>query len=188
MFSSAKRQIACQFSAAPVCRPAVLYVTYYTRKALEYLHFLWKRRDFSDSAPDFHLTNKELKEITLKDTSGKRIFVIVPSVDTPVCDREVRRFNEEAAKLNNVSIYVVSMDLPFAQSRWCGSAGIDKVTILSDYKNRDFGKNYGVYIKELGLLTRAIIIVDENNKVSYVEYCNEVSSEPDYEAALNAVK
>ena len=132
--------------------------------------------------------NKELKEITLKDTSGKRIFVIVPSVDTPVCDREVRRFNEEAAKLNNVSIYVVSMDLPFAQSRWCGSAGIDKVTILSDYKNRDFGKNYGVYIKELGLLTRAIIIVDENNKVSYVEYCNEVSSEPDYEAALNAVK
>ncbi len=141
-----------------------------------------------DSAPDFHLTNKELKEITLKDTSGKRIFVIVPSVDTPVCDREVRRFNEEAAKLNNVSIYVVSMDLPFAQSRWCGSAGIDKFTILSDYKNRDFGKNYGVYIKELGLLTRAIIIVDENNKVSYVEYCNEVSSEPDYEAALNAVK
>ena len=80
------------------------------------------------------------------------------------------------------------MDLPFAQGRWCGAAGIDKVTVLSDYKNRDFGKNYGVYIRELGLLARAIIIVDENNKVSYVQYCSEVSSEPDYEAALNAVK
>ena len=141
-----------------------------------------------DAAPDFHLIDNELNEITLKDTSGKRIFVAVPSVDTPVCDREVRKFNEEAAKISDVSIYVVSMDLPFAQGRWCGAAGIDKVTVLSDYKNRDFGKNYGVYIKELGLLTRAIIIVDENNKVSYVEYCNEVSSEPDYEAALNAVK
>ena len=127
-----------------------------------------------DAAPDFHLIDNELNEITLKDTSGKRIFVAVPSVDTPVCDREVRKFNEEAAKISDVNIYVVSMDLPFAQARWCGGAGIDKVTVLSDYKNR--------------LLTRAIIIVDENNKVSYVEYCNEVSSEPDYEAALSAVK
>ena len=118
-----------------------------------------------DAAPDFHLIDNELNEITLKDTSGKRIFVAVPSVDTPVCDREVRKFNEEAAKISDVNIYVVSMDLPFAQARWCGGAGIDKVTVLSDYKNRDFGKNYGVYIKELGLLTRAIIIVDENNKV-----------------------
>ena len=132
--------------------------------------------------------NSFLNEITLKDTSGKRIFVAVPSVDTAVCDREVRKFNEEAAKISDVSIYVVSMDLPFAQGRWCGAAGIDKVTVLSDYKNRDFGKNYGVYIRELGLLARAIIIVDENNKVSYVQYCSEVSSEPDYEAALNAVK
>ena len=141
-----------------------------------------------DSAPDFHLIDNELNEITLKDTSGKRIFVAVPSVDTAVCDREVIKFNEEAAKISDVSIYVVSMDLPFAQGRWCGAAGIDKVTVLSDYKNRDFGKNYGVYIRELGLLARAIIIVDENNKVSYVQYCSEVSSEPDYEAALNAVK
>lgn len=141
-----------------------------------------------DSAPEFSLVNNELKDVTLSDTNGKRIFVVVPSIDTPVCDREIRKFNEEAAKLNNVTIYVVSMDLPFAQSRWCGGAGIDKVVLLSDYKNRQFGKNYGVYIKELGLLARAIFVVDENNKVTYAEYCSEVSSEPNYEQALNAVK
>ena len=141
-----------------------------------------------DTAPDFNLTDNSLGNVSLSDTKGKRIFVVVPSVDTPVCDMEVRRFNEEAAALSGVNIYVVSMDLPFAQSRWCGGAGIDKVTTLSDYKTRDFGKNYGVYIKELGILARAIFVVDENNKVTYVEYCKEVSSHPDYEAAINAVK
>lgn len=141
-----------------------------------------------DMAPDFKLTDNSLTDVYLKDTSGKRILVVVPSIDTPVCDREVRRFNEEASKLDNVSIYVISMDLPFAQSRWCGSAGIDKVHTLSDYKYRDFGKNYGVYIKELALLTRAIFVMDENNKITYVEYCKEVSSDPNYDAAINAVK
>lgn len=141
-----------------------------------------------DNAPDFNLTGNDLGNVTLKDTSGKRIFVAVPSIDTPVCDREIRRFNEEASKLEGVSIYVVSVDLPFAQTRWCGAAGVDKVTTLSDYKDRDFGKNYGVYIKELGLLARAIFVVDENNKVTYVEYCSEVGNDPDYDKALDAVK
>lgn len=141
-----------------------------------------------DSVPEFVLTDNQLKDVTLKDTKGKRIFVVVPSVDTPVCDREIRRFNEEAAKINDVTIYVVSVDLPFAQTRWCGGAGIDKVVVLSDYKTREFGKNFGVYIKELGLLTRAIFVVDEDNKITYVEYCNEVSSEPNYEQALNSIK
>lgn len=141
-----------------------------------------------DNAPDFNLTDNSLGNVSLSDTKGKRIFVVVPSVDTPVCDREIRRFNEEAAKLDGVNIYVISMDLPFAQIRWCGSAGVDKVTTLSDYKNRDFGKNYGTYIKEVGLLARSIFVVDENDKVIYVEYCSEVSSDPDYESALNAVK
>ena len=100
---------------------------------------------------------------------------------------EIRRFNEEASKLDGVSIYVVSVDLPFAQTRWCGAAGVDKVTTLSDYKDRDFGKNYGIYIKELGLLARAIFVVDENNKVTYVEYCSEVGNDPDYDKALDAV-
>ncbi|MEG0295653.1 MAG: thiol peroxidase [Clostridium sp.] len=141
-----------------------------------------------DIAPDFTLTNNSLAPITLKDTKGKRILVVVPSIDTGVCDMEVRKFNEEASNLNNVTIYTISMDLPFAQSRWCGNSGIDKVITLSDYKDRIFGKNYGVYIKELGLLARAIFVIDENNKITYVEYCEEVSSEPNYEAALNAVK
>lgn len=141
-----------------------------------------------DNAPDFNLTDNSLGNVSLRDTKGKRIFVVVPSVDTPVCDREIRRFNEEAAKLEGVNIYVISMDLPFAQIRWCGAAGVDKVTTLSDYKNRDFGKNYGTYIKEVGLLARSIFVVDENDKIIYAEYCSEVSSDPDYESALNAAK
>lgn len=141
-----------------------------------------------DTAPDFTLTSNDLKPVSLKDTHGKRIFVIVPSVDTGVCDMEVRKFNEEAAKLNDITIYTISLDLPFAQSRWCGNAGIDKVITLSDYKDRSFGKNYGVYIKELGLLTRAVFVIDENNKITYVEFCKEVTDEPDYASALNAIK
>lgn len=147
-----------------------------------------KELKVGDKAPDFNLTNNSLENVSLSDTKGKRIFVVVPSVDTPVCDREVRRFNEEASKLEGVNIYVVSMDLPFAQGRWCGAAGVDKVTTLSDYKNRDFGQNYGVYIKELGLLARAIFVIDANNTIKYVEYCSEVSNDPDYEKALAAVK
>ena len=141
-----------------------------------------------DNAPDFLVVDNNLKNVTLSDTSGKRIFITVPSIDTSVCDMEVRKFNEEAAKLNNVSIYVVSMDLPFAQSRWCGSAGIDKVTILSDYKQKSFGKKYGTLIEEFGFLTRAVFVVDENNKVTYVEYCKDVINEPNYEEALRAVR
>lgn len=141
-----------------------------------------------DEAPDFALTDKELKTVTLKDTGGKRVFVVVPSIDTPVCDREVRRFNEEASRLKDVTVYVISMDLPFAQVRWCGASDIENVEMLSDFKEKEFGTNYGVYIKELGLLTRAVFVIDENNKVTYSEYCKEVSSNPDYEAALDAVK
>lgn len=141
-----------------------------------------------DMAPEFNLTDNNLGNVTLSDTKGKRIFVVVPSIDTPVCDREIRRFNEEASKLDGVKIYVISMDLPFAQMRWCGAAGVDKVITLSDYKNRDFGRNYATYIKEVGLLARSIFVIDENDKVTYVEYCSEVSSDPDYNAALNAVK
>ena len=142
-----------------------------------------------DDAPDFLVVDNTLKNVTLKDTSGKRIFVVVPSIDTSVCDTEVRRFNQEATKLGeDVTIYTISMDLPFAQGRWCGGAGIDRVKTVSDYKDREFGNNYGVYINELGLLSRAVFIVDENNKVVYVEYLNEITEEPDYEKALEALK
>lgn len=141
-----------------------------------------------DDAPDFLVVDNNLNNVTLSDTSGKRIFVTVPSLDTPVCDKEVRRFNEEASKIKDVTVYVVSMDLPFAQIRWCGNAGIDRVKTVSDYKQKSFGKKYGTLIEELCLLARAIFVVDENNRIIYVEYCKEVSSEPDYEGALNSLK
>ena len=141
-----------------------------------------------DTAPDFLVVDNTLKDLTLSDTKGKRIFVTVPSLDTSVCDMEVRKFNEEASKLEDVTVYVVSMDLPFAQVRWCGNAGVDRVKTVSDYKQKSFGKNYGALIEEFCFLTRAIFVVDENNKITYVEYCNDVINEPDYESALNAVK
>lgn len=141
-----------------------------------------------DTAPDFLVVDNTLKDLTLGDTNGKRIFVTVPSLDTSVCDMEVRKFNEEASKLEDVTVYVVSMDLPFAQVRWCGNAGVDRVKTVSDYKQKSFGKNYGALIEEFCFLTRAIFVVDENNKITYVEYCKDVINEPDYESALNAVK
>ncbi len=141
-----------------------------------------------DTAPDFTVINNDLNSLKLSDTKGKRVFLTVPSLDTPVCDTEVRRFNQEASKLGDVTIYTISMDLPFAQARWCGGAGIDKVITASDYKDREFGKNYGVYINELGLLSRAVFVVDENNKVTYVEYLNEITDEPNYDNALAALK
>ena len=141
-----------------------------------------------DDAPNFLVVDNTLKNVTLKDTSGKRIFVVVPSIDTSVCDMEVRKFNEKAASLDDVTVYVISMDLPFAQVRWCGAAGIDRVITLSDYKQKSFGKKYGTLIEEFCFLTRAIFVVDENNKITYVEYCKDVIDEPDYESALNAVK
>ena len=141
-----------------------------------------------DVAPNFVVIDNGLNPVVAKDLKGKRVYVSVPSIDTAVCDMEVRKFNQEAAKLQDVKIYTISMDLPFAQARWCGNAGIEAVQTLSDYKDRSFGKEFGTYIKELGLLTRAVFVVDENNKITYLEYCEEVTSEPNYEAVLNALK
>ena len=141
-----------------------------------------------EDAPDFVVYNTELKPVTLKDTEGKRVFLTVPSLDTPVCDMEVKRFNKEAAKLGDTTIYVISVDLPFAQARWCGAEDVDNVITLSDYKDRSFGENYGVYIEEVGFLARAVFVVDENNKVIYVEYCKDISDQPDYDKVLEVLK
>jgi len=141
-----------------------------------------------DIAPGFLVIDNGLNPVAAKDLKGKRVYVSVPSIDTAVCDLEVRKFNQEAAKLQDVKIYTISMDLPFAQARWCGNAGIEAVQTLSDYKDRSFGKEFGTYIKELGLLTRAVFVVDENDIVTHVEYCEEVTAEPNYEAVLNALK
>jgi len=143
-----------------------------------------------DKAPDFKVNKDLLTEVSLADFAGKvKLISVVPSLDTGVCDAQTRRFNEEAAKLgDNVVVLTVSVDLPFAQSRWCGAAGVDKVVTLSDYKNRSFGQAYGVYIKELGLLMRSIFVVDANDTVQYVEYLKEMTEHPNYEAAVEAVK
>ncbi len=140
------------------------------------------------TAPDFTLVDKDLNTVSLADTSGVRIFAAVPSLDTPVCDTEARRFNEEAAKLPGVTVYVVSMDLPFAQARWCGAAGVENVVTLSDHRDASFGQNYGVLIEGLRLHARAIFVVDADNTITYVEYVPEVSSEPNYDAALAAAQ
>ena len=138
-------------------------------------------------APDFIVSNVELKPVTLKDTKGKRVFLTVPSIDTPVCDLEVKRFNKEAEKYKDTTIYVVSVDLPFAQARWCGAEDVDNVITLSDYKDRSFGENYGVYIEEVGFLARAVFVVDEDNKVVYTEYCENVSDHPNYDKVLKVL-
>jgi thiol peroxidase len=143
-----------------------------------------------ETAPEFRAVDTTLTPRGLGDYAGSiKIISAVPSLDTPVCDTETRRFNTEAANLPaNVVILTVSMDLPFAQKRWCGAAGIDKVITLSDYQDRSFGLAYGVLIKELKLLTRAIFVVDNNNILRYIQIVPEVTSEPDYQAVLAAVK
>ena len=140
-------------------------------------------------APDFKVTGNDLAEVTLAETGGAvRVFAAVPSLDTPVCDRETRRFNQEVANLPGVHVYVVSMDLPFAQERWCGAAGIDKVTTLSDHRAASFGEAWGVLIPAVRLLSRAVFVVDRSDIVRYVEYLPNVGDEPHYAAALAAVK
>lgn len=143
-----------------------------------------------DKAPDFKLNKDLTTEVSLKDYEGKvKLISVVPSLDTGVCDQQTRRFNEEASKLGDkIVVLTVSVDLPFAQARWCGAAGVDKVVTLSDYKTNDFGKAYGVLIKELALDMRSIFVLDENNTVQYVEYLSEMSNHPNYEAAIEAVK
>ncbi|AUN16624.1 lipid hydroperoxide peroxidase [Clostridium botulinum] len=141
-----------------------------------------------DMAPDFTAIDNNMKPVSLKDTKGVRILSVVPSLDTEVCDLETRTFNLKAAEIPNVTIYTISMDLPFAQARWCGAHGVDKVITLSDFKDRLVGKNYGTYIKELGLLTRAVFVIDSNNKITFVEYVPEVTNQPNFDKVLEAAK
>ena len=142
-----------------------------------------------DAAPDFALVDNSLKPVTLKDTGNQvRIISVVPSLDTPVCDAQTKRFNEEATKLPDLSIITVSMDLPFAQKRWCNDFQVDNVKMLSDHKDASFGANYGTLIKELRIESRAIFVVDRDNKVVHAEYVKEVADHPNYETALAAAK
>ncbi len=142
-----------------------------------------------DKAPNFSVLANDLSPVTLEDSKGSvRLISVVPSIDTGVCDAQTRRFNEEASKLENVKILTVSVDLPFAQQRWCAAAGIENVQTVSDHRDLSFGEAYGVAIQELRLLARAVFVVDSNDQVTYVEYVSEVTNHPNYEAAIEAAK
>ena len=141
-----------------------------------------------DKAPEFEVVSDSLQPVTLGSTGqAVRIFSVVPSLDTPVCDAQTKRFNEEAAKLPGVEIYTISMDLPFAQKRWCGAVGASAVKTLSDYRG-NFGETYGVLIKGLNLLARCIFVINEEGKVTYTQLVKEVAQEPNYEDVLKALK
>lgn len=143
-----------------------------------------------DAAPEFTLQNQGLQDVSLSASNGKtRIIATVPSLDTPTCDVETRTFNEKAAALDNTEVLVVSMDLPFAQKRWCGAAGIENVTTLSGHRCTRFGEDYGVLIEGGPLsrcLARAVFVVDPEGRIKHAEYVSEIANEPDYDAALAA--
>jgi len=143
-----------------------------------------------DPAPDFTVVDTSLSPVTLGDFRGKvKVISSVPSLDTAVCDVETRRFNQEAASLGeNVVVLTISLDLPFAQKRWCAAAGVDRVKVLSDYQDRSFASAYGLLIRELKLLSRSIFVVDGKDVVRYVQHVPEIGQEPDYGAVLAAAK
>ena len=154
------------------------------------LTLLGNKLAVGDAAPAFKLSGNDLSSVTLEDSAGKvRLISVVPSLDTGVCDQQTRRFNEEAAAIgDNVVILTVSADLPFAQARWCGAAGVDKLQTLSDHYDMNFANAYGVHIKELRLDTRAIFVVDSAGKLVHVEYVPEMTDPPNYDAAIAAAK
>lgn len=139
-------------------------------------------------APNATLLDNDLNEVKLSDFEGKtQILSVAPSLDTPVCDAQTRRFNQEASRLGDVVILGISMDLPFAQKRWCAAAGIEAVKTLSDHREAEFGLAYGLLIKELRLLARAVIVLDSRGTVRYVQVVPEITNEPDYDTVLAAV-
>ena len=154
------------------------------------LTLLGKGVSVGEAAPDFSVLANDLTPRTLADYKGKVLVIsVVPSLDTPVCDMQTRRFNAEAAKLSdNVRILTISCDLPFAQTRWCGAAGVDAVETLSDHRDLSFGTAYGVAIKELRLLSRAVFVICADGVIAYEQLVKEVTHDVDFEAALEAVK
>jgi len=165
------------------------------RKGLVTIHgnpltLVGKEVKAGDKAPEFEAVDNDLKPVKLSSFAGKTLIICsVPSLDTPVCDTETRKFNEKAGELaDKVKVLTISMDLPFAQKRWCGAAGVKNVQTLSDHREASFGKAYGVLIEELRLLARAIFVIDKGGTVRYKQLVAEVSSEPDYESVLKAVK
>ncbi|MCA9188592.1 MAG: thiol peroxidase, partial [Planctomycetales bacterium] len=143
-----------------------------------------------DKAPDFSLQNTSLEEVTLASSTGKtRIIATIPSLDTPVCHEETKKFNDQVKSLGGVEVLVVSMDLPFGQKRWCGSEGVDQVTTCSAHRCTKFGEDYGVLIKGGPLdrcLARAVFVVDGSGAIKHVEYVKEIAEHPNYDAVIAA--
>jgi thioredoxin-dependent peroxiredoxin len=148
--------------------------------------------NIGSQAPDFKLVKQDLTEVSLHNYNGKQVILnIFPSIDTPTCATSVRQFNKKAASYRNTLVLCVSADLPFATGRFCGAEGIDNVEMVSVFRSPEFGKNYGVEFSTgplIGLLSRAVIVIGEKGKVKYTEQVAEIADEPDYEAALNALK
>ncbi|UPM55094.1 thiol peroxidase [Gottfriedia acidiceleris] len=142
-----------------------------------------------EKAPSFTVLANDLSPVTLEASAGKvRLISAVPSVDTGICDAQTRRFNEELSSVENVEVLTISMDLPFAQKRWCAASGLENVHTYSDHRDASFGEAFGVLMQELRLLARAVFVVDSNDVVTYVEYVAEGTTHPNYEAAIEAVK
>ena len=142
-----------------------------------------------EKAPSFTVLANDLSPVTLEASAGKvRLISAVPSVDTGICDAQTRRFNEELSNVENVEVLTISMDLPFAQKRWCAASGLENVHTYSDHRDASFGEAFGVLMQELRLLARAVFVVDSNDVVTYVEYVSEGTSHPNYETAIEAVK
>lgn len=155
----------------------------------EFVTIIGKQLKVGEQLPDFTLVNPDLVKQSLADFEGKKkVLSIVPSVDTGICDAQTRQFNQALSDMENTVVVTVSCDLPFAQKRWCGASGIENALLLSDYYDQSFGKAYGVLMEEWNLLARAVIVANEQNEITYVEYLDNVNSHPDYEAAINAVK
>lgn len=148
-----------------------------------------ERLSVGDKAPDFKLVANDLSTVTLADSAGKvRLISVVPSLDTGICDAQTRRFNEEAANFgDDVVVLTVSAEHPFNQKRWCGAAGIDRVQVISDHMDMNFGDAYGTHVKELRLEQRSIFVVDKDDTIRYVEYVPEIAQHPDYDAAIAAL-
>ncbi|MGI1804280.1 thiol peroxidase [Exiguobacterium sp. TDN 0502] len=140
------------------------------------------------TAPDFQVLANDLSPVTRDTYQGVRIISVVPSIDTGVCDAQTRKFNEEAATIEGVTVMTISNDLPFAQRRWCASSGLDQVVTLSDHRDLSFGTQYGVAIEELRLLARSVFVLNSNNEITYVEYLEESTDEVNFEAALAAAR
>lgn len=154
------------------------------------LTLIGKEVKVGDMAPDFTALANDLSTVSLSSFRGKPLIISsVPSLDTPVCDMSTRRFNQEATSLGDeVTILTVSMDLPFAQARWCGATGVKNIVTLSDHKDASFGMAYGLLIKELRLLARSVFVIDKEGKIQYFQLVPEVAQEPDYDSALNALR